>query len=353
MDIETEITEAAVFQYYASSCIERWNKLIGWPIEHRVPDLGTCKLERVKPADGDILLHIRFDRDGQTDNLRKFEGKRFGDFFIVDKLPESLDGIDKVRTELLEKLKREEELRREEERIAREREERKIREEVEKQARLEEERRQREKEAKAKQHFANLRVKYRIEGTKEVEPTSPLFQILLQLENKERLSQDDIKWLEKKNLYKFLAEYFEWRYKNVGDGWDLVKAGKYYRRAKQPEQVLEIYRTVHLDDAQLQSAILTNRGGAYRDLKDWTSAEECAMNALKIQPKSYYPYNLLGAICYQRGEPKAGDVHFQRAVDLGSTPKDQDSYIRKAMDDSEEDTKRLVAQYLLDKDLGL
>ena len=157
-------------------------------------------------------------------------------------------------------------------------------------------------------------------------------------------------WLEKGRFNSLLAEIHRKRYMDKGDGWDLVKAGKYFRYAKQPEMVFEMVNSVVFDDPELQAALLTNRGGAFRDIKELEKAKECANEAIKLQPNSFYQYNLLGAICYQQGEPEAGDIHFQRAIELGSTPTYQELAIQKALYVSEDNTKKLVSQYLLKKD---
>ena len=235
-------------------------------------------------------------------------------------------------------------------RDAEEQKEKRRKAEIERQTRLEEELRQKEHEAESKKHFADLREKYKIGKTKEIEPTSLLFPILLRLEEGKWLSEDDLEWLDKQRFNSLLAEIHRKRYIEKGDGWDLLKAGKYFRYVKQPEMVFEMVNSVVFDDPKLQAALLTNRGGAFRDIKEWEKAKECVNEAIKLQPKSFYPYNLLGAICYQQGEPEAGDIHFQRAIELGSTPTDQDERIRQAFNYSEDKTKKIVAQYLLQKD---
>ena len=42
-------------------------------------------------------------------------------------------------------------------------------------------------------------------------------------------------------------------------------------------------------------------------------AERCGQTAIKLAPKDFYPYNLLGAVYFQRGDPEEGDKYFQVA----------------------------------------
>src|SRR4051794_3293962 len=59
-------------------------------------------------------------------------------------------------------------------------------------------------------------------------------------------------------------------------------------------------------------------------------AETAAREAMDLDPQSYYPYNLLGAIHYQRGLPEAGERYFDRARELGSSPHEEDEGIQSA-----------------------
>ncbi len=98
------------------------------------------------------------------------------------------------------------------------------------------------------------------------------------------------------------------------------------------------------------AAILTTRGGAFRDLKNLPQAKACANRALKLQPESHYYHNLLGAIYFQSGKPEAGEHHFELAIIYGAKPKEQDSLLRSAIEQSSEKNQRMVAKNLLQQD---
>lgn len=97
------------------------------------------------------------------------------------------------------------------------------------------------------------------------------------------------------------------------------------------------------------SAILTTRGGAFRDLDMLSEAKSYALRAIKIDSRSHYPYSLLGAIYYQSGEPAKGDEFFSEARERGANS-NQDKEIRSAVKNANEDSKQRIIQYLLNKD---
>jgi len=59
---------------------------------------------------------------------------------------------------------------------------------------------------------------------------------------------------------------------------------------------------------------------------------------------------LLGATCYQMGNPKSGDEYFSIAIRLGAKPAFKDYEIVKAVGEATEAEQRLSAEYLLQKD---
>ena len=220
---------------------------------------------------------------------------------------------------------------------------------------LEEKRRQeeqqREREATSVRHFAELKSKYLATEYQDSSPSSPLYKILLQLEEGETLDDTDINWLEHKRLFQVIAAFYEKELdKPHSDMWNIVKAGKYWRKAKHPRRVLALTEGLESGDAMLMSAILTNRGAALRDLRELSKARDCASKALEYNSDNFRTYNLLGAICYQSGQPGLGDEYFQKAVELGASPEDQERDIRAALDNSERIQRKGVAQYLLRKD---
>jgi tetratricopeptide (TPR) repeat protein len=144
--------------------------------------------------------------------------------------------------------------------------------------------------------------------------------------------------------------FYEAESKKNSDIWNIVHAGTYWRRANFPQRVLKITEGITSNDIKGKAAMETNRGGAYRDLELLFEAGECAKKAILLNPTSYHAYNLLGAICFQSGDPEEGDKNFQKALQLGAPPKNLDETIRKSVTDADKDEQIKVAHYLLNKD---
>jgi len=121
---------------------------------------------------------------------------------------------------------------------------------------------------------------------------------------------------------KYLGLYFEKQYDQNGDVWNLVKASKYFRRAKIPEKALSMLSRCDTssNDLTTKSALLaalhTTKGAALADLNELEDAFVEAQTALRHNPYSPYPYNLMGRIAYQSGNPQEGDEYFEKAEEM-------------------------------------
>ena len=203
--------------------------------------------------------------------------------------------------------------------------------------------------------FENLAKKYNVPVTLlwDNNNITPLGPILEKLEGNEQLVKWELDWLEGEEQNRLLATAYYRGYKHSGDPWLLVKACKFLRKASLPEKVLSITSDAFLSrfqNGKVLSALLTTRGGAFRDLNELASAKMSALNAIRASPVSYHPHNLIGAILYEEGSPSEGDQHFTEAIRLGSTPRDQDYEIRKALARSTVEARDKVINYLLSKD---
>lgn len=185
-------------------------------------------------------------------------------------------------------------------------------------------------------------------------PSSPLYVILIQLEAGEILDDSQIDWLKANRLSATLAFYFQECFRRSKEPWDLIKASGFWRDADQPNRSITL--TSFLLEKRLaqntreESAIFTTRGGAFRDLSNLDEAEKCAENGAKLNPESFQPYNLLGAICFERGEGERGEKYFVMAAERGAQPRTQASQMQSALNSAGPAEKVAVAQYLLSKD---
>lgn len=334
MESKVTVNDAELFAAYAGDDIEVWRKIVGRQVTHTkfgsgtVTEVyeGTTGTHGVQP----IRIRVRFRGLRTPEDEKLFLTESFEKHFTDLALPEYMEGIEPIREQLQRQNVVEERRRKEAERRAQ---------------RL---KRQQEKEAEAARHFTELKAQYLVSDYRDRSPSSPLYAILLRLEEGEMLSKTDVDWLEDERLFEVIAKFYE---DNIPrDNWNVVRAGKYWRRAKQPQKALELTEEARSDDAILMSAIFTNRGGAFRDLRELQSAKVCAKEALRYNPHSHYACNLLGAIAYQSGEPEDGDRYFKKAEELGAVSRDQDEEIRTALDNADAESQQRAARYLLNKD---
>lgn len=214
-------------------------------------------------------------------------------------------------------------------------------------------------------HFTWLKVKYRILGPRNQLPLDPFYTIMQQLEREERLDPVLVVQLIEEDLlspdgrialafHRLEAKFYEQEYQRTGNQWNLPNASSHWRKADKPRQALKLTDNLKFDkikENKLKSALLTTRGGAFRDIGELDKAEKCALTAIEYQPSSHHPYTLMGAICYERGEYTKGDYWFEEAIKRGASPSDQDAEIKRVVKNAKDENKRSeVVEYLLKKD---
>lgn len=251
------------------------------------------------------------------------------------------------------------------ERVRAEEQQRRDRVRAEEQRRQEQERETiRKAEAKAKADilreqtistFGPLAQKYGAQPDAVVDGSEPsyLVVILQELEETGSLQEVYITWLIDHRFYLVLANYHYSKYLKDSDAWALAKSGRYFRQGGCPNIILDHVSedaVTKIQDGRARSAVLTNRGGAKRDLSDLEGAKKDGLDAISVSPQSFHPHNLLGAIYYQTGQPELGDQHFQKAVSLGASLKQQEIEIRSALNMSTPEARQAVVEHLLRKD---
>lgn len=221
--------------------------------------------------------------------------------------------------------------------------------------------------------FLTLKKDYGIEYRNDT-PESPLYAVLEKLEAKERLSDEDVVWLESENWCrpKYHDKVFNWEdkiyiihhtqeacfyeteFQRIKNYWNLVNASAHWRKAEQPEHALELTSNPDLipslKENKLKAALLTTRGGALRDIEMLEDAEYCAREAIKHFPKSHNPYTLMGALCYATRRYDEGDKWFEEAVKRGAKPKDQDAEIRRILNKKKGKDRKEMIEDLIAKD---
>ncbi len=210
-----------------------------------------------------------------------------------------------------------------------------------------------------------LKTKYGIPDSQEKSHSSPLYEILQTLDRNERLEPTQVAWLTNKRLFRYGSQIFiayhkleakkyEQEYQKTGSKWSLASASSHWRSAKEPKQALRLTEDLNfhkIKENKLKLALLTTRGGAFRDLGQFNEAQQCARQAIESMPSRRHPYTLMGALCYEQGEYEDGEHWFNEAMKRGASPKDKDAEIERVIKNAHnKDKLDQVVAYLLKRD---
>lgn len=324
-----------------------WSRIIESTLYHT--DFGIGKIKDVKQRNKYIpLIEIEFNgRKGSgTYNSNSFNDEKFTIFIRENSIRDEikifkenkLKETERVRVEKIEMCRIQAEKLRllTEEQVRQEKIDALRREEFQRISAL------------AQKHSATLKSCWDGEKITEIVP------ILEKIDSNIILSTYDISLLENSQLFQLVARIHFIQYRKNKDIWSLAKACKFLRKSKLPEMAIKISENAlnvnYYDDKRALSALLTSRGGAFRDIGNLDLAKESAKTSIRFFSKSPHPYNLMGAICYQQGSPNDGDNYFSEAIRLGSIPREQDKEIRKSFEKATPEAKKIVAKYLIAKD---
>ena len=209
--------------------------------------------------------------------------------------------------------------------------------------------------SQAQDQFKKLANKYNVDINKVVDESgpTPLAPILIKLDSKEDLDESEMEWLKNNSIFNVLATYHHRLFRSAGDVWDLAKASSNLRDARMPNKAIEIsseFLGKPVVNHKAAAAVLTSRGGAFRDLRKLSEAKKSALDAIKILPDSFHPHTLLGAVYYEEGDPSEGDKYFEKAISLGATPRVEKTEIQTILRRSDVEIRKTIVDYLLKKD---
>lgn len=211
--------------------------------------------------------------------------------------------------------------------------------------------------------FAALKVKYRIIDRNF--PFDPFYAIMVKLEKEERLDPVlVIQLIQEGHLaphgriaiayHRLEARFYEQEYERTGEQWNLPNASSHWRKAEEPISALKVTENLdfnQIKENKLKSALLTTRGGAFRDIEELDDAEKCARKAIEYQPQSHHPYTLMGAIYFERHQFLEGERWFNEAIKRGAESEDIDYELKRVVKNTKDENKRReVVEYLLKKD---
>lgn len=194
--------------------------------------------------------------------------------------------------------------------------------------------------------------KYDLPGVPYDDPGHQLHRIICALEDGQLPKDEDAVWLESSGPRGLLASYCEIRYRITNNAWDAIRACRFWREAANPERGLTATEDITVVNSREKSALFTTRGGAFRDLGQLNGAELSALAAIEAYPSAWHPFNLLGAIHYEKGEPILGDKYFAEAASRSPEGWSSDREIRAILANPRVDTqiKQRIAKHLLEKD---
>jgi len=339
MSDDLAVSNAEIFFVYAGKDLQKWNEIVSRKVVHIRYGAGT--VEKV-----DECVYVNYN--GET---KRWVRRCFATEFLDVELP-ALNEF--LRREIIEKIRQAKRKELEEERKRKAEEEERqaevLAQEMERR-RLEQERLEAlRKQQEAMQEFNTLKAKYSASDYVSFSPFDRLHDVLLKLETEKALTSSDLKWLEEEQLFGVIATFYGICFSKSNDPWFLVRSSRYWRDKGEPKKALDLSLQVrNTSDRKLMSAILTTRGGAYRDLSKLSDAESCGLRAIQIDGRNHYPYSLMGAIYYQSGEPAKGDEFFKEARNRGATD-NHDKEIRTAVKKADESSRKRIIAYLLSKD---
>lgn len=189
-----------------------------------------------------------------------------------------------------------------------------------------------------------------------------MMQILDCLENVAGLAEDDVVWLKTRDHFSSTirrvfheneAELCRKVFEETGDIWQAINANSHFRKANLSEKGLALVGAINVDslkDKHQHSVLLTTKGGSYRDLGRLPEALSVAEKAHALNPKSYHPCTLLGAIHYELREFGLGDAWFAKAVERGAKQDVVDGELRSLLRRVGADKQREIADHLLRSD---
>jgi tetratricopeptide (TPR) repeat protein len=188
-----------------------------------------------------------------------------------------------------------------------------------------------------------------------------IINILPKLEDGDRLLEKDVLWLSTKRYFfrypeikwkfhKNEAEFYRRCFEKTNDPWQAVNASSHYRKANLPQKALKVLSKIDVTSQRnkhLRSALCTTKGGCKRDLRQFDEAIQLAQTAHSLDPDSFHPCTLLGALNYDIGNHILGDEWFAKAVSRGASSDAVDHEIRSIFRRADEAKQEQLKRHLL------
>lgn len=172
-----------------------------------------------------------------------------------------------------------------------------------------------------------------------------VMRILREVSSGRPINDKDLKWLgsngiaywsEKlcKTHHGLMAKSFSNEWEKTHNGWSAVNASSHWRKADEPLKALPITEGAlrQSNSKKLRSALLTTRGGAFRDLCEHNQALRTAEEAHELAPGDFRPCTLLGALYVEVYDFAEGLRWYEKAEALGANRLEINKEIRSIVD---------------------
>lgn len=215
-----------------------------------------------------------------------------------------------------------------------------------------------------RQEAKDLRRKYGV-GYIEPEHYPRVMKLIKLLDSGKRISPEEFALVSSQAEY-CLTEELRIAYHRIeavaltaelnetGDAWTAVNASANWRKANEPEQAVAVTATASADAHKIppktHSALLTTRGGAFRDLKRFAEARDLGFRAHNLTRDDYRPCTLLGAVSLQLGDLTSGREWYRKAEARGAERFSVDQDIRAVLARVSQEERTRISVFLFSED---
>lgn len=218
--------------------------------------------------------------------------------------------------------------------------------------------------SKAKEKQSRLKHKYGLDYFIERDCYPKLMHILRKVENRHRLTENDVIWLNtdaeeyftqelRESYHKNEAQFYEDKFKKDQNPWSAVSASSHYRKCREPENADSLLSTINVSkfkNKKIKSAISTTHAGVNRDLRKWDKALSLGEYAHQLTPKDFRPCTLLGAVHMETGNLTIGQSWYQKAIERGYSEESMDHELKTIFRRSDKIKKQALRKHLFEID---
>lgn len=201
-------------------------------------------------------------------------------------------------------------------------------------------------------------------GFVESEHYPRVMSLLRRITSGDRLTTDDVAWLQteaedcwteelQRAWHIIEAEALTREWERSRDPWNAINASSHWRKAARPNSALELTEEALAKagtDAKARSALLTTRGGAFRDLRNLDDAKAQGLAAHELTPKDFRPCTLLGAVHIELGDLMAGREWYVKAEKLGADRHSIDQDLRALLARTSTSERKRIVEFLIVQD---